>query len=512
MSPGSDTARPNVVVIYTDDHPQEWVGAYGGNVVTPNIDSLAADGMRFDRYYVSSPVCSPSRYSALTGRYASRSRQFQDGCPPEEHVNLAWSPGIAGDDENLASVLSDHGYRTGFAGKWHQGGLEETASLPDDADPDDPETARKMAENYEILTETIRGCGFDEVHAAYSGNVFSNTPDAMAYHNTEWVTEGAREFLTDTTDEPFFLYFAPTLTHDPWKREQIEADPRITPKGYLEDPPGAQPPREEVLRRVQAARETSEPPTDAEHAAFMTEEEVRMGRTFATWLDDGVGVVLDTLERLGVAEDTLVVFTSDHGNKGKFTTYDAGARQPCLVRWPGVVEPGSSCDRLASNVDLAPTLFEVAGVDPGADYHVDGRSFLPALTDEGEYEREDLFLEITTERAVVTDDGYKYIAVRFPPEIRDEVADGARYQHSGDPAGEARDRFMERHDLDVRYGAGEDFPGYFDRDQLYDLVADPGEGTNLADDPAYQDRLEALQGRLEEYSRTLPHAYGEFTE
>lgn len=499
----SDTEnRPNVVVIYTDDQPQEWVGCYGGNVLTPNIDSIAEEGMRFDRYYASSPVCSPSRYSALTGRYASRSERFHENCPPGSYPNIGWGPGVAGETDTLARVLSDHGYTTGFVGKWHQGVDADLASVAPDADGRDPDTAETIRENYEKLVAEVERSGFDDARHVYPANVFGwELPESMERHNMEWVTRGALDFLDDHGDDPFCLVMAPTLTHDPWERKQLESDPRITPAGYLEEPPDVQPSRQSVLSRVAAAPETSQPPTDAEQPAFMSTEEVQIGRAFATWVDDGVGAVLNQLDRLGVADDTLVIFTSDHGNRGKFTCYDAGARQPCLVRWPTELEPSGPCSDLVSNVDIAPTLFDVAGVDPGPDYTLDGRSFAPLVTGDGEYERESLYLEITAERAVVTDDGYKFIAVRHPPEIQAEVDAGRAYQHSGAPVNTDG----------VRYGAGSDFPGYFDQDQLYDLVADPHEQHNLVDDPAYADRLDALRDRLREYSAALPHEFGEFT-
>jgi arylsulfatase A-like enzyme len=501
--PGTDTAgRPNVLIIYTDDQPQEWVGAYDGDVLTPNIDSLADDGVRFDRYYASSPVCSPSRYSALTGRYASRSERFQRDCPPGTHPNLDWSAGVAGDTNTLASVLSEHGYTTGFVGKWHQGIDADIESVPADADGRDPETAAVIRENYEALITQVERSGFDDARHVYPANVFGwELPEAMECHNMEWVTDGALEFLDVHHDDPFCLVMAPTLTHDPWEREQLEADPLVTPAGYLDEAPDVQPSRESVLKRVTAAPETSRSPTDAEQPAFMTESEVRIGRAFATWLDDGVGAVLDRLDDLGVAEDTLVIFTSDHGNRGKFTCYDAGARQPCLARWPAELEPQDPVTDLVSNVDLAPTLFDLVGVDPGADYTVDGQSFAPVLTGEGEYERESVFLEITTERAVVTDDGYKYIAVRYPPEIREEVEAGRAYEHWGVPV---------THD-GARYGADSDYPGYFDQDQLYDLVADPHEQRNLADDPTRAELLAELRDELRVYCAGLPHEFAEFT-
>jgi len=450
--PGDDPEPQNVLVIYTDDQPQEWVGSYGGDVLTPNIDRLAEEGVRFDRYYASSPVCSPSRYSALTGRYASRSGRFQRDCPPGSHPNIGWSPGVRGEPHNLAATLSANGYTTGIVGKWHQGIDAETADIDPEADGRDPEVAETIEANYRTYVEEIEDCGFDDARSIFTRNVFGfGLPESMEYHNMEWVTQGALEFIEDNQDDPFFLYMAPTLPHDPWERDQLEADPRITPSGYLEEPPDVQPSREDVVERVESSEKATREPGEAEHAGFMTGENVQVGRTFASWLDDGVGAVLDRLDELGLAEDTLVIFTSDHGNRGKFTCYDGGARQPCIVRWPGVVDPGTTREELVSNVDLAPTLFDILGVDPPEDYHVDGQSFAPLLTGEGGYERDSLFLEITTERAIVTEEGYKYIAVRYPPEIQAEVDEGATYSHdcvereAGEPA---------------RYAADRDFPAY----------------------------------------------------
>jgi len=460
--------------------------------------------VRFDRYYASSPVCSPSRYSALTGRYASRSERLQRDCPPGTYPNVDWAAGVAGETDTVASVLSADGYTTGFVGKWHQGVDADIESIPADADGRDPETARTIRRNYERLVDQVERCGFDDARHVYPANVFGwELPEAMERHNMEWVTEGALEFLDANHEDPFCLVMAPTLTHDPWEREQLEADPRITPAGYLDEPPDVQPSRESVLERVAAAPETSREPSDAEHPAFMTESEVQMGRAFATWLDDGVGAVLDRLDSLGIAEETLVIFTSDHGNRGKFTCYDAGARQPCLARWPAVLEPRDPETDLVSNVDIAPTLFDLAGVDPGNDYTVDGRSFAPLLTGSSEYDRESLYLEMTTERAVVTDDNWKYIAVRYPPEIQKRVDAGEQFTHWG-----------VRYDGDVHhtYGADEDFPAYFDQDQLYDLDTDPHEQHNLADDPAHADRLKQLREQLRGYCDALPHEFAEFTD
>ncbi|MFB6295475.1 MAG: sulfatase [Halobacteriales archaeon] len=479
----SDDA-PNVVVIYTDDQDPDWVGAYGGDALTPNIDRLAEEGVRFDRYYATSPVCSPSRYSALTGRYASRSDLFQEEFPPGGPVNIGWEPGIRGERPNLASVLSENGYTTGLVGKFHQGiDGEEFEPVDPDADPTDPEVEARLERNYQTVVDIVESCGFDEARSVYEGNVNGmELPEEFKHQNQDWVTRGAVEFIEDNHEDPFFLFMAPTLTHSPRGESQLRSDPRATPRGYLEEAPDVQPSRESVIER---AREFDAP-------------------LDVTWVDDGVGAVLDALEEHGVAEDTLVVFTSDHGDiEGKFSTYDRGARQPCLARLPGHTDSRGPCEDLVSNVDLAPTIFDLAGIEPPADYQVDGQSFLPCLTGEGSYERESVFLEITTERAVVTDDNYKYIAVRYPPEIQERVDAGERFNY-----------WCVRYDGDVHhtYGADEYYPAYFEADQLYDLDADPEEQHNLAGDPEQADRLERMQGLLAAYSADLPHAFGEFTD
>lgn len=476
---------PNVIVIYTDDTDPDWIGCYGGDVLTPNIDSIAEDGVRFDRYYASSPVCSPSRYSALTGRYASRSERFHEICPPGGPVNIDWEPGIHGESDTLPEILSEQGYTTGLVGKWHQGVDDERIEpIDDDADPRDPAVAERLEHNYQVLLDAVEGAGFDEAASLYQNNVDDmELPDELCHQNMDWVTQGALEFVEANHDDPFFLFMAPTLTHVPRGRDQLESDPRGTPRGYLDEAPDVQPPRETVLDRVDEAGVEGGPPD-------------------ATWLDDGVGAVLDRLDALGIEEDTLVIFTSDHGDiEGKFTCYDRGARQPCLARWPGELDTRDPEDALVSNVDLAPTIFDLAGVEPSADYHVDGESFSPLLTGEGSYERDSVFLEITTERAVVTADNYKYLAVRYPPDIQAEVDAGQRYNH-----------YCIEFDENVYYtfGASEYYPYYFDRDQLYDLDADPEEQHNLADDPEHQDRLEELRETLREYSAELPHDFGEF--
>jgi arylsulfatase A-like enzyme len=491
---------PNVVFIYTDDQDPARVGCYGADVPTPNIDRLADEGTRFDRFHVSSAICAPSRYTALTGRYASRSERLRRAQGPGEAPNVTNDAGVYG-EATVAGLLSAAGYTTGMVGKWHQGlaadpadDADRLASLPPDADGRDPAVAETLAENYETVVDAVEDCGFDEARSVYATNpcdADSPLPEPMQHHNMEWVTQGALDFLDAHAGDadPFFLYVAPTLTHGPWGLEQLATDPTSTPSGYLDAAPAVQPGRESVAERAREA--------GLIHGRRGDGFEVGAN---AVWLDDAVGAVLDRLDELGVAEETLVVFASDNGDiRGKGTCYEGGTRMPLVVRWPGEAAAGARSDALVSNADLAPTLLDVAGVDPGAGYHVDGQSLLPVLAGDGD-ERSALYLECFTERAVVTDDGFKYIAVRFPDAIRDRANAADRISHRGEPLAFETGPW----NADVHY------PGYFDADQLYDLNRDPREQENLAADPAYADRLTALRDRLRAYSADLPHSFGEF--
>lgn len=486
-APAEGKTRPNVIVIYTDDHDREWLGCYGGQAVTPHMDSLAREGMRFTRFYVASPVCTPSRYNVLAGRYASRSLRQQQSFPPGGPINIGWEAGVL-NEKILPQVLQAGGYVTGLSGKWHVGLYEEPEDLPIDADPADPQVKKVLRENYEKTVRSIKRCGFDYVASAYGLNPGSGRdtppkfwlPKALQQHNMEWVTEGALKFIEQNKERPFFLYVATTLPHAPSATDSLKSDPRISALGYLDHVPRMEPSRQEILDRT----------------AGMDPKAVA-----SVWLDAGVGMILKKLDELGLAENTAIFLASDNGRSGKFAAYDGGARTILLARWKAGIPAGKVCDQLTSNVDLAPTILEICGIKPPADMKLDGQSLQPLLAG-GQYRRESVFLEITTERAVVTDDGFKYIAVRFPPEIQKKVDAGEKYDHWCRLIGKDSNTM----------GADTDFPHYFDQDQLYDLNADPQERRNLAKDAAYRDRLAAMKKLLREYSAGLPHQFGEFTD
>ncbi|MBN2450915.1 MAG: sulfatase-like hydrolase/transferase, partial [Lentisphaeria bacterium] len=499
---GDAGSRPNIVLIYTDDQDLDEIGCYGGRMPTPHMDGLARDGVLFRRYYTCSAVCSPSRYNALGGRCASRSLK-QQGTKflPGGPVNIGWEAGVINEPHTIGSVLKAAGYTTGMVGKWHQGQLEPMHGFPAAADPTDPKVRAQLEGNYDILVRSVRSCGFDYADALYANNVDGGSrekpfwiPRALGFHNMEWVTACALTFLDQAAAadsaprKPFFLYLAPTLVHGPSAVASLKADARITSRGYV-DIPTVMPSRASVLERAGAAMGKGPRGRVNDKAAG------------SIWMDDGVGAVLARLDALGLRENTLVLLASDNGNVAKFTCYDGGARLPFVARWPGAIPAGSVCDKLVSNLDFAPTAFELAGADVPAAMVLDGQSILGALRGDPGYRRESVFLEITTERAVVTDDGFKYIAVRYLPDAQKAVDRGERHNHWCQPM----DKSTHSFNAENRY------PAYFDQDQLYNLNTDPEEQKNLAGNPAFADRLTRLKALLRTYSATLPHTFGEFT-
>lgn len=511
--------KPNFVLIYTDDLDFDEVGAYRAadqpcalaavkaglknqpfayadpRMLTPHLDSIARDGALLDRFYICSPVCTPSRYGILTGRYASRSPGFLEKNPAGAHANITWNTPISPSETNIAKSLKALGYATGIVGKWHnffRSGERAWKRIPEGADPRDTEIRAKLQAQYADAQAQIRECGFDFVERINIGNTEEVRPAALRFQNMEWHTEGALEFLDRHGKQPFFLYFPTPIPHGNYAANVFKTrDPLATTAGMLDKAPAPQPSRDDVLARLRAAG---------------IDERNAMG----TWQDDSIGAILKKLEELGVSDNTVVIHISDHQSRGKYTCYE-GARVPAAIRWPGKIKPGTRIGALCANIDIAPTLIEAAGgTVPGGTY--DGRSLLPILQGKGHPAdwRDSVFLEISNIRAVVTTD-WKFIANRTVGKIREAIEADARaavaegrprqvgWEGSADPKGKG-----------VRYASDRAFPAYFDPDQLYDLRSDPLEQHNLATDPAHTDQLEKMKDLLRSHLAPLPHTFGEF--
>ncbi len=505
--------KPNVLFIITDDQKLDAFGFLRGKALTPHLDRLAAQGVYFSRGYVSSSVCTPSRYTCLTGQYACRAKSdnFRRATTVEGQTCVQWNVDILPGEPNLPKALQRAGYVTGIAGKWHNGGgtswRRPNTQVKRDADPADPETAAILREGQTALHEHLKSCGFDYAASVNLGNFGSHVCRKLRVHNQDWITKGALDFLDQNKDRPFFLYMATSLLHGPNPLQSLKSDPRLTHAGVLDKPLSVQPSRRSVLERAKAAG---------------IEERLAP----ATWLDDGIGAVLNRIDELGLAEDTLVVFLNDHGvEQGKGSCYEGGVRTPIIIRWKGRIKPGTSA-ALVQNTDFVPTILAACGVTPLPDMQLDGMSLMPLLEGKAHELRNSLYFEIGYTRAVCTE-RWKYLAFRIPPskqlnkEQRIKLLE--RYaaaklrredqlvknrpdeplSHMGYPGGQN----TERGNAIKRYA-----DVYYDADQLFDLQADPGETRNLAKDPAHADTLTRMRELLADHLDGVPGTFAEFKQ
>ncbi len=509
--------KPNIVLIFADDLDFDEIGVYkptaypcrtgawryypDPRMLTPHIDSLSRDGALFSRFYVTTAICTPSRYSLLTGRQASKSPGFLQDYPPGTLANLRWNTPLHTDEFHLVKLMNAAGYRTGMVGKWHLGDpVGRLQGVSEDADARQPDVAQKIRVQYERAPAYLRQeIGFDFAERIYLRNKEAlGLPKALQHHNLEWIVEGALTFIEQNQDHPFFLYAPLTVPHSQYDAiygEFSNADPLATPAGFLDRRPDVQPPRETIYERL-------------------AEKGIDKRNAMATWIDDGVGAILKKLDDLGLAENTLVLFISDHQSRGKYNCYE-GARVPCLMRWPAQIRAGRRIDALCANIDIPPLLAQIAGIDIEQD-GIDGRGFLPLLIQErlpADW-RQALLLQCVYSRALVTD-RYKYIANRPPQEVVDAMEkERQQYTQSGRLRTIGWDGRANPHDwgeVGIRYVADIDFPCYFDYDQLYDLQTDLFEQVNLALHPDHEQTLQRLQSLLSGQLQALPHRFGEFT-
>jgi arylsulfatase A-like enzyme len=321
------TRPPNVIVLFVDDMGYADIGPFGNKTLrTPHLDRFAAEGMRFTSFYAT-PVCSMSRTSLLTGCYSARVSMPGVLFPPNRI-------GLHPDEVTLAEVAKSRGFATMMIGKWHVGHLPEF--LP----------TRQGFDHYFGLpysNDMHKGrAGFPPLPLYRDEQVIETEPDQSQL--TKRYTEEAVKFLRARRDQPFFLYLPYTMIH--------------TPLGASADFKGK----------------------SAQGLIGDTIEEI----------DWSVGQIMATLKELGLDERTLVIFTSDNGpdrrpappfsgNKG--TNLEGGVREPCLMRWPGRIPTGTTCDRIAGNIDVLPTLAKVIGAEAPKDRVIDGRDLSPLLAD-----------------------------------------------------------------------------------------------------------------------------------
>jgi arylsulfatase A-like enzyme len=360
-SAAASTDRPpNIVIIYADDLGCGDLGCYGHPTIrTPNLDRMAAEGMRFTQFYSAAEVCTPSRAALLTGRYPIRSGMCHDQVRVLRNNSTGGLPDV---EVTLAEQLKEQGYRTACIGKWHLGvwsndpkhhpmhhGFDVHFGLPhsNDMNPSagNPKMANALAEQKAAYWNA----------PLYRGLKLVEQP-ADQTTLTRRYTEEAVKFITEGKDKPFFLYFPHTFPHTP-----LFASPEFkgrSARGLYGD---------------------------------VVEE-----------LDWSVGRVLDALRNQGLADNTLVIFSSDNGpwllmgetggcagllREGKGSTWEGGMRVPGLAWWPGKIKP-SVCRDVACTMDLFTTCAKLGGATIPQDRVVDGRDITPLLLGTGGVERD----------------------------------------------------------------------------------------------------------------------------
>lgn len=484
----SAAEKPNIVLFMVDDYDKEETSVYGGKVLTPNLDRLAREGMTFHNVHVTSTVCTPSRYSFLTGRYAGASTfsTYSDSFPRGVQGLPGFNVGLEDDNMNVGAVLARNGYATGLVGKYHvdidyegEGAREKGLhDVPKNA-PYTDELNRKFNENEKRYRELIKERGFTWAKHIY----WNNLKAPFKGHNPEWTIQAALEFIDLHRDQPFYLHYGTTLLHGPngeWARS-LKEKALVTGEGIREAPLSVMPERESVMRRIREAG--------------LTDNEIGY-----LWMDDSLGLLLDKLDTLGIAENTIVVFVSDHGSNKKGSLFKTrGTEVPCLVRWPKGVAAGVETDELVQNTDFVPTWFELAGATVPSGYRIDGVSLAPLFADPDRSVRDFVYSEMGAARSIKTK-GWNYISLRYTTDqIRDvgRSANRALKPLLGLSGGISR--------------SATHHPGAFDLDQLYRLDRDPAEQKNLAMYPEYKSQMLEMQSTLKRELEGFPdRPYGEF--
>ena len=479
----SAAEKPNIIFFLVDDYEKPETSPYGGNVLTPNLDRLAAEGMLFNNAYVTSTVCTPSRYTMLTGRYAgsSTAKEFLTFFPKGRQSMPGFNVSLEQDNMNVGNVLARNGYATGFVGKYHVGlehdeGFFKEAGLfniPKNIEYTDELNQHKYR-NEKIHRKLIKDRGFTWAKNIYWGNL----KDPFKGHNPEWTTAAAIEFIEEHKDQPFYLHVCSTLLHGPngeWHNSLLNRE-LVTGEGMIEKPIKSQPSRASVMKRIKAAG--------------LTENEAGY-----LWMDDGIGVILDKLDELGIADNTIFLFVSDHGSSGKGSLFRTkGMEVPCIVRWPNGIKAGTVCDELLQSTDFVPTWLEVAGAEIPKGYHLDGISLAPLFKNPNQPYRDYVFGEMGGARSIKTKD-WNLITLRYPKDII-AYEDRKLKQLTGLSGGISR--------------AGYTHKDAFDTDQLYHIGRDPGEQVNLAGDPEHAIQLKKMMRTLSAVLEGFPdHPYGE---
>jgi arylsulfatase A-like enzyme len=447
---------PNIVLIFCDDLGYGDIGCFSETEIrTPHIDRLASQGCRFTNFYVSQAVCTASRASLMSGCYANR-------VGLAGALNHTSRDGIAADEELMPELLKRRGYATGMFGKWHLGlppyfsplknGFDEWMGIPYSND---------NSKFHPVLSESMPPLPWFD-----GETVIDRDLDQAEF--TKRLTERAVEFIESHVDEPFFLYVPHIMPHVPIFASEAFAG--TSARGLYGD---------------------------------VVEE-----------LDWSVGQIVNAIDRLGLAENTLVLFTSDNGpflsygshagsngvfREGKLTTFEGGVRMPTVMRWTGRIAAGSQCDVPLMTIDLLPTFCRLSGADLPSK-KIDGMDASEVILGRSQQAPQEGYVFFAGSELQAIRGGrwklhfpHRYLTVLGP--TRDD----------GKPAGWGELEPRSITDSGIEGIASRH--GYRVADQplaLYDLVNDPGENRNVAED--FPEVIERLERLAETYRKQLGDA------
>jgi choline-sulfatase len=438
-------SKPNILVIMSDEHNAGVLGCYGNNIVqTPNLDGLARGGVTFESCYCNSPLCVPSRLAFTSGKYVSRVGAWNNNC---------WLP--SADYPSLPRIMNAAGYESILCGKMHYDrtrryGFTEIGGNMNNSDKQGKGSRRKADD---LAPQPGISQRFDEFHTGDNSGIL--------IHDRA-VTAGTVEFLSNrkASDKPFFMIAGFLAPHFPlivpekyWKTYEGKVPMPVIPEGHLES---------QVLnyQHLRIGFNVEDVP----------DEIVRKGRELyyglTQWLDEEVGKVLKSLADSEVADNTVVIYTTDHGeNMGehglwwKNCMYENASRVPLIINWPSRWKGGQRRTKTCSLVDVVQTIAEVGGADVPGDWN--GESMVRWLDDPG-----------TEWRDIAVSEYYAH-----------NIASGFAMLRMG------KFKYVYHTVADENHGS---------QRELYDLEADPGEFNNLAGRREYENQVRAMHVALVE--------------
>ncbi|MBT5705849.1 sulfatase [bacterium] len=439
-----DKRPPNLLVIYTDEHHFNTLGCYGGKIVeTPHIDSIAASGARCTSFYAATPVCSPSRASLISGKYPQNTGVVQN--------NMVLNNDIV----SFGEVLRREGYATGWAGKWHLAGEGKPQWEPPKRFGFQDNRFMFNRGHWKKLSDENEGPSVGSQNAKGQPDYGLVGADERSY-TTDWLVTKTIQFIEKNQDQPFCYVVSLPDPHGP---NRVRAPYNTM---YV----GTEIPIPESLLKPASGIPSWAPPNPRINPRWLR---ANMPQYYGMvkCIDDNIGRLLTTLRRRDLLDNTLILFTSDHGDlcgehgrSEKGVPYEGSARVPFLLSYPGVVPGNLRIDEAMSTVDVMPTLMGLLGVDAPSD--VNGRDASALFRGEKAKDWEDIaFIRSTKGNpwiAAITDDLKLVLSVKDDP-------------------------------------------------WLFDLEEDPGELTNRIEQPAYRESIRDLARALKAYQTEIGDSY-----